>query len=118
MLQIPTTIWNEIAPMTRHPQWRRLFSMDRETLGKAMQALSARLEAEGVDPAVALAYRELAPQLQERQAIATYSRTSSTPLPEILSTNEALMLSIQDHQLRASQTKVLRKLLDGPPLID
>lgn len=118
MLQIPTTVWNQIAPMATHPQWRRLFSMDRETLGKAMSALATRLEAEGVAPEVALAYRELAPLLQERQAIQAYSRTSPTPLPEILSTNEALMLAIQDHHLRASQTKVLRKLLDGPPLID
>ena len=114
MLQIPQETWNEIAPRAKNPAWRRLFSMDSNQIKSAMAELADRLAAEGVDPVVALAYRELAPLLQEREAIRAYSMTSLTPLPEVLTTNEAILLAIKDHHLKVSQTRVLRKLLDGP----
>lgn len=115
MLQVPQEVWNQIAPKAAHPTWRRLFAMDRDRATQAMDAQYNRLVAQGVDGLVALAYQELAPLLQERAAITAYSATSQTPLPEVLTTNEAVLLAVKDHRLKVSQTRELRKLLDGPP---
>ena len=118
MLQIAAPIWNQISPMASSPQWRHLFSLSQDEQIQAMDKLDAQLVGQGVDPAAALAYQQLAPLLQERRAIRAFLKTNpqwTSALPEVLSTNEAILMAVKDHRLKVSQTRALRKLLDGPP---
>lgn len=119
MQQVAAKIWNEIAPTARHPEWRLLFSLKRTELPSALDRIAARIREQGiVDPLVILAYLQLAPLLQERQAVQAWVAKHPnyrSALPELISTNEALMMAISEHRLKVSQTRELRKLLDGPP---
>lgn len=120
MLQVDSLIWNQIATLARSHTWRRRMEMDNEQLALEMDRLGASLEAKGVDPAVALAYEQVAPLYQERQAIQSFLKKNPRfreALPEVLSPNEAIMLMIPEHNLTVSQTRMLRPLLEQrPPL--
>ena len=118
MLQIASPIWNKIAPTAKHPVWQRLMAMDAEAMGNEMERQFLQMQAQGVDDLVALAYQELAPLLQERQAVQAFSAMNPQyreALPEVLSVNEAILLAVRDHHLKVSQTRELRKLLAEPP---
>jgi len=118
MMGIAANVWNQISPLCSHPQWKHLFSMDEEGIIQATDKEYHRLVDAGVDDRVAAAYLEVAPLLQERKALQTFSRQNPqyrNALPEVLSTNEAILLMVTDHHLRVSQTRELRTLLDGNP---
>lgn len=118
MLGIAAPIWNQISPLCKHPQWQRLMAMESEAMHQARDRVFHQLQAEGVEAVVAAAFLDVAPLLHERQAVATFSRQNPQyreALTEVLSTNEAILLMVKDHHLRVSQTRELRKLLDGNP---
>lgn len=118
MRQIAQRLWNLIAPEARHATWKHLFGLTPHDLTPALEKLDNVLAKQEPDPVVRLAYRELAPLLQERPAIETFLRRHpewSDAIPEVLSTNEAISMAVTDYRLTVSQTRALRKLLDAPP---
>lgn len=118
MHRIATPIWNQIAPLAEHPTWKHLFGLEAEAQADAQAAIAQDLRAKGTDPMVLLSYLELAPLLQERKAIREFVTSNprwATALPEVLTTNEAILLATTDYRLKVSQTRALRKLLDAPP---
>lgn len=119
MHNIAAPVWNRIAPLAQNPTWKHLFALDAAGQARGCEAIARALEAQGVkDPLVRLAYLELAPMLTERDAIRAWVKVNPNyraAFPEILSTNEALLIAVKDHLLRVSQTRQLRKLLDAPP---
>lgn len=118
MLQIDSPVWNQIAPKAKHPVWQRRMAMDYQALTDEMELLGSTLRAEGIESEVILAYQQAAPLLQERPAIRDFllhSPQYRQALPEVLTPNEAILLMIKEHNLTASQTRVLRTLLARTP---
>ena len=120
MYQAPTAIWNEIAQsqQLKHQAMQTYFLMDPEELMAALDREDAELEAQGADPATIRAYHLTAPLLLENEAISRYIQQSNqhflrNSLPELVTTNEAIMLAIAEYSLTSSQTKMLRTLLEA-----
>jgi phosphoglycerate-specific signal transduction histidine kinase len=119
MHQVPTAVWNEIAKAQPLSQpWATLFRLSPEELTKQLPKLvDDPIEAQGADNSTVLAYRLVAPLLQETEAISAYLEETKNPnlrasLPEINSVNEALLLASAEYRLNPSQQSLLRKLLN------
>ena len=119
MYQVPTSVWNEIAkaqPLSK--PWSTLFRLNYEQLTKQLPKLvDEPIEAQGADDSTVLAYRLVAPLLQETEAISAYIEETGNlnlraSLPEINSVNEALILASEEYRLNPSQQSLLRKLLE------
>ena len=124
MYQVPTVVWNEIAKSQALSQpWVTLFRMTQQELPAGLEKLvDAPLEAQGADNKTVLAYRLVAPLLQENEAISDYIMLVDNPslrasLPELTSVNEAVILASQEYLLNPSQqaklTQLLTKALQG-----
>ena len=121
MLQVDSHIWNQIAPAAQHQVWKdRMEAPDNQALAKAMDDLADKLRKLDQDNPVILAYQAVAPLLQENRAINDFTRKNPqyrTALPEVLSTNEALLLAMKEYTLTDVQTRKLRALLNVKPPI-
>lgn len=118
MHNVPTTIWNQIAPMAIHPVWQALMAMSQVQQAAAMSGVAADLREDHVSEPVILAFLEIAPMLHEHRAIRNWLKTHPMYLgylPEVLTTNEAILIAAKEHRLTVSQTRELRKLLDSSP---
>lgn len=122
MHQAPTPLWNEIAATQelRTPLWARLFKLPQDKLTPALEALEAKLEAQGLDARTTRAFLLVAPLLQENVAISNWIEANDRPdlrnsMPELVSINEALTLAATEFRLMPSQTKKLRQLLSAEP---
>ena len=118
MFRIDSHVWNQIAPMAQHPEWRRRMAMDNEALNQEMDRLGQALRAQGAETPVVLGYAEVAPLLQERAAIQTFLAKNPQyrqALPDVKTANEAILVAMKEHNLTASQTRTLRQLLEITP---
>lgn len=111
-------VWNEIAKSQPLGQpWATLFRMTPENLPKGLEKMvDAPAEAMGADNKTVLAYRLVAPLLQENEAISQFLLETQRPnlrasLPELTSVNEAVILASQEYRLTASQQQKLTQLL-------
>ena len=118
MHQVPMPVWNEIAKSQPLSQpWATLFRMTPEQLPQGLAKLvDAPAEAQGADNKTVLAYRLVAPLLQESEAISQFLLETQRPnlrasLPEVTSVNQAVILASQEYRLTASQQQKLRQLL-------
>ena len=118
MHQVPMPVWNEIAKSQPLSQpWATLFRMTPENLPKGLEKMvDAPAEAMGADNKTVLAYRLVAPLLQENEAISAYIQESQSPnlrasLPELNSVSEAVMMASEEYRLTASQQQKLTQLL-------
>ena len=118
MHQVPMPVWNEIAKSQPLSQpWATLFRMTPENLPKGLENMvDAPAEAMGADNKTVLAYRLVAPLLQENEAISAYIQESQSPnlrasLPELTSVSQAVMLASKEYRLTASQQQTLQQLL-------
>ncbi|HAY11062.1 MAG TPA: hypothetical protein DCY18_14210 [Thauera sp.] len=118
LLYAPHRLRSQIAPLAKTPLWKRLLAMDVRDLPPETDKLGDALRARVSDPMVALAYLEVAPLLQERQAIGRVLEANpewAETVPEVLTINEAISLAIKERHLTPSQTGLLRTLLEAPP---
>jgi hypothetical protein len=120
MLQVAAPILNEIArTQTLETDWaRKLFAMSQQELNEQDQAQYKSLVQAGIDRAVAIAYQAIAPLLAENEAISRYiEETGSLELrsclPEVTTTEEALILATEEYLLDPTQQAQLRGLLEG-----
>lgn len=124
MHQAPMAVWNEIAQSQPLSQpWAALFRMTPQELAQGLQTLvDEPAEAQGADNKTVLAYRLVAPLLQENEAISQYLLEVSRPslrasLPELISVNEAVILASKEYRLNPPQqaklTQLLTKALQG-----
>ena len=118
MHQVPMPVWNEIAKSQPLSQpWATLFRMTPENLPKGLENMvDAPAEAMGADNRTVLAYRLVAPLLQENEAISQFLLETQRPnlrasLPELTSVNQAVILASQEYRLTASQQQKLTQLL-------
>lgn len=118
MHQVPMPVWNEIAKSQPLSQpWATLFRMTPENLPKGLEKMvDAPAEAMGADNKTVLAYRLVAPLLQENEAISQFLLETQRPnlrasLPELTSVNQAVILASQEYRLTASQQQKLTQLL-------
>ena len=118
MHQVPMPVWNEIAKSQPLSQpWATLFRMTPENLPKGLENMvDAPAEAMGADNKTVLAYRLVAPLLQENEAISQFLLEAQRPnlrasLPEVTSVNQAVILASQEYRLTASQQQKLTQLL-------
>lgn len=119
MYQVPTPVWNDIARSQPLSQpWAKLFRMNYAQLVESLPKLvDEPIEALGADNSTVLAYRLVAPLLQENEAISAYIEETENlslraSLPEINSVNEAVMLASEEYRLNQSQQNKLEKLLN------
>ena len=119
MLSVAATVWNQVAQQGLRTPWaRRMFRMDQEALTEAHEAQAEALEAQGVDPQVALAYLDVAPLVLEKEAISRLREARpmlASTLPEANSADEAAALAIRDRALSGQQANALRTLLNSAP---
>jgi hypothetical protein len=91
--------------------------MTQQELPAGLEKLvDAPLEAQGADNKTVLAYRLVAPLLQENEAISEYLLLVNSPslrasLPELTSVNQAVILASQEYRLNPSQQAKLTQLL-------
>ena len=118
MHQVPTIVWNEIAQSQALSQpWATLFRLDQAELTEQLPKLvDDPIEAKGADNKTVLAYRLVAPLLQENEAISDYLLLANSPslrasLPELTSVNEAVILASREYRLNPLQQAKLTELL-------
>lgn len=118
MQQVPMSVWNEIARSQPLSQpWATLFRLTPQTLGPQLTKLvDEPAEKMGADNRTLLAYRLVAPLLQESEAISQFILETQSPnlrasLPEVVSIKEALILAAKEYRLMPSQTEKLKQLL-------
>lgn len=90
--------------------------LSENAMNHMIDAEIERLEQDGTDPQVALAYVKVAPLLAEKKAIAHYAAKYPeirSALPEVLSANEAVIFGAQEYALDLAGRDALRTLLTG-----
>ena len=119
MYQVPMAIWNEIAQSQPLSQpWGTLFRLTPEELPPMLEKLVDKVaEDQGANNSTVLAYRLVAPLLQETVAISEYLEETDrmdlrAALPEVNSVNEAVILASQEYRLSPSEQTKLRLLLE------
>ena len=119
MHQISAATWNLVAELApTKTQIGRLFRLDPEQMNQAEEREAERLEAEGYDPDVVLAYLEVAPYLVEREAIAKAKglrpdNLNLQAIPEVNTIQAAVLLSTRECLLTSGQQKQLTELLSS-----
>ena len=118
MQQVPMPIWNQIAQSQPLSQpWATLFRLTPEELPSALiKMVDQPAEAMGADNKTVLAYRLVAPLLQENEAISQHLLEVNQPslrqsLPELTSVNQAVILASLEYRLNPSQQAKLTQLL-------
>ena len=118
MQQVPMAVWNEIAQSQPLSQpWATLFRLTPEALPQqTLELVDKPAQKQGADNKTVLAYRLVAPLLQENEAISQYLLETQRPslrtsLPEVISVNQAVILASQEYRLNPSQQAKLTQLL-------
>ena len=120
MQQVAQIIWNRIAATgkVQNPEWLKLFNLPPEKIDQEIDKIWLRMKENGEDPTVATAYLQLAPLLQEREAVqevALQDPELPAALPELLSVDETLRVALMGYNLTEKQVKALRRLLETEP---
>ena len=117
MLQLDAQTWQKIAAQTggfQTPFGKKYLTLDQAQMTAAHQKLADNLKQQKLDPQVITAYLEMAPLLAEREAISIYARKHPQireAIPEVLSTDEAVLIATSEHRLNINQaTQLGRKL--------
>ena len=118
MLNVATKIWNDLAAQgnLKTEKYRRLMALPNQELIEAHEREAEELEHQGADPAVALAYLQVAPLLAERGAIATFLQTHpglAEALPRVETVEQAVAMMSRSRHLTPAQQRQLSGLLSA-----
>ena len=119
MLNVAAPIWNAVAKTEPlKTKWAgRMFRLDQEKMASAWDGYYLALRRQGVDQTVALAFLTVMPLMQENRAISSYRLNNPAvleALPEVLGSDEAVILATKEYRLTVSQQKELKALLEKP----
>lgn len=118
MLGVAARYWNMAARHAAHPAWRRLFSMNADSIAAERDRLWAGLNASAVSPGVVVAYLDAAPLIHECVAIEGLHEGHwelRGALPAAASVDEAIHIALGDFGLSGDEVKELKRLLLLPP---
>jgi hypothetical protein len=119
MYQIAAPILNRIAQQgeLQTALAKRLFALNQEKLGEALEAQETKLQKEGTPRKVAVALLTVGPFLWENQAVAKFVLANPSyldVLPDLADEQEAVIMATKEYSLNTPQQKLLTELLQNP----